>query len=290
MKEMFLDIGELGWSLYLSAHMKWLKKEGQDIPSIMTLPSRECLYEGLAPSIHLVPDSFYKKFDLRQQNCFVLYKVPIKNLKAYFNSNMPKGYRLSEEQRLEWNDWTHVFRDEQLFEPYPSKVRLDRTKEILVFPRWRVAVHFRKRNLPADFYGDLINRICAENKDCVVRAMGTLSGAYNIPMSRQGVAWGNYRNWVGKTSSLQAVIDKCQIAICTVGGTSVLPKLAMLQGVPSFVIGHEPKRFEMWENWRGTKVGFHKVEGKRYHKIDFERCIVEVLSFIKEVRNETTSN
>lgn len=284
MKEVFLDVGELGWSMYLSAHMRWLKKEGHPVPPVMVLPGRECLYEGLTDTILQVPGDFHNLFDTRKQNCFSLHKVSGPRLREYFNSKLPARYCISEKQLLENHKLRCIFPGQKLFEPYPSELSSNEKNEILIFPRRRALSPFSHRNLSELFYISLISRICDENKDCVVRTMGTLSGAYHIMKER--VSKSNYVNSVGETSSLQAVIDRCQVAICTVGGTSALPKLAMLQGVPSFIVGHEDARFKVGENWRRTKVGFYHISHLQYGTFDFEGCIGKIILFVKEICDE----
>ena len=284
MKELFLDIGELGWSLYLSAHMKWLKANRQPVPGVMTLPGRECFYEEITSEIYMVPDSFYKDFDGNLQNCFGIYGVSIENLKAYFNLKLSWKYRISTYQPLNCGNWRRVFEGQMLFKSYPNKIKFVEGKEILVFPRHRKKLPFASRNLPRVFYIDLLIRLCDENKDCVIKTIGTISGAYNI--TKNEVARDNYENWVGKTANLQAAIDRFQIAICTIGGTSSLPKLALLQGVPSFIIGHEPKRFKTDENWLDTKVGFYEVPTIEYTilytMVHSKDCINKIIDFVEE--------
>jgi len=279
MRELFLDIGELGWSLYLSAHMKWLKANGQSVPAIMTLFGRECFYEDIAPVIYPAPDSFYDDFDLRLQNCFGINGVNVEKLKTYFKSKLPNFFYISEKQPLSCGNWKKIFIDQMLFEAYPYKTKFRQGKEILIFPRYRTIWPFASRNLPKDFYINLIIRLCDENKDCLIKTIGAKSGAYNI--TEKEVARYNYKNWVGKTANLQAVIERFQIAICTIGGTSALPKLALLQGVPSFIIGHEPERFKKHENWRGTKVGFYEIPVMKYNAITTTNCLNKVLDFAK---------
>jgi len=288
MKEMFLDIGELGWSFYLSAHMRWLKENGNVVPAVMVVPGREALYKDIAPAIFQVPAEFHKDFSGRSQNCFVLYGVTGDRLRTYFNSRLPENYVVSKSQPLGCSLYNKIYVGKKLYIPYVYETKLKGKKEILVFPRMRKAFPFKMRNLSEHFYISLIKRLCDENRDYTIRTMGTLSGAYSI--TKEKVPENNYVNSVGETSSLQAVIDRCQVAICTVGGTSALPKLAMLQGVPSFIVGHEDARFKVEENWRRTKVGFYHISHLQYGTFDFKNCIEEIISFIKEVCNEARSN
>lgn len=280
MKEVFLDVGELGWSLYLSAHIRWLKRQGRAMLAVMVLPERECLYEGLADTIFNPPEEFYKDFDLAQQSCFHFYNTRSSGLRLrrYFNPRLPSGYYISETQSLDDKVKQRGYRKEMIFEPYSYKTILKGRKEILVFPRYRRGGHFKWRNLPKIFYIDLVNRLCNEFKDCIIRTLGTVSGAYNaieIPKN-------NYVNFVGKTPSLQMVIDRCQIAIGAVGSQSAPLKLTLLQKIPTFMIGHDQKRHVEEENWSGTRVGFRKIDKRGYNEFKSEKCIADIVSFFKE--------
>ena len=278
MKEVFLDVGELGWSLYLSAHIRWLKRQGRTMLTVMVLPERECLYEGLADTIFNPPEEFYRDFDLAQQSCFHFYNMRGSGLRKYFNTRLPSGHRISETQSLDDKIKQRGYRGKMLFEPYPYKTMLEGKKEILVFPRLRRGGHFKLRNLPKVFYMDLINRLCGEFKDCIIRALGIVDGAYSaieIPKN-------NYVNFVGRTPSLQMVIDRCQIAIGAVGSQSAPLKLTLLQKVPTFMIGHDQKRHVEEENWSGTRVGFHRIDKRGYNEFKSEKCITDIVSFFKE--------
>ena len=60
MKLAFIDIGELGWSMYVNAHIRWLKQQGEVSVAVITYPDRRCLYEGLADVVIDAPAEFYK--------------------------------------------------------------------------------------------------------------------------------------------------------------------------------------------------------------------------------------
>lgn len=280
MKEVFLDVGELGWSFYLSAHMRWLKENNCPVPAVMVLSGREALYENIASTILKVPDEFYKDFFERPQDCFTLYGVSGTELRNYFNLQLPENYVVSKSQPLDCHGYNQIYVGKMLFTSYSYKIKLRGKREILVFPRARMAFPFRQRNIPKDFYITLINRLCEEFIHLTIRTIGTKTGAHDITEIQKS----NCINFVGKTSAIQAVIDRCQVAICSIGGASSLPKLAMLQGVPSFIIGHEPERVKIQENWRSTKMEFFFVKKGQYNNFDFEDCIIRIISFIKEVQ------
>jgi hypothetical protein len=291
MKDIFLDIGEAGWSLYLSAHLRWLRAQGQAVPAVMTLPARDCLYEGLVDKIFHAHWKYKEALLLQDQECFGLYGLPGYKLRAYFNAKVPAGYEIPESQSLDAMSREEVFKDEMIFKPYPYKdkslANLSETiamKEILVFPRYRDAFPFSVKNLSKTFYVSLISKLCDEFPDYTIRTMGTREGAWNITYdySDPGVAKPNYINHVGKTPTFQALIDRFQVAIGTVGSQSFTPKLALLQGIKSFMIGHTRKRHQEEENWGNAECGFWEIGIRDYNKFYSWECIEEIVEFFKE--------
>ncbi|GAG56334.1 unnamed protein product, partial [marine sediment metagenome] len=88
LKLAFVDIGELGWSLYLSAHLRWLKENTDYSLAIVTSPDRSCLYQNLANLLIDVPHDFYEKFT-GEPNCLGLYPLDRKKVKEYFQGMLP---------------------------------------------------------------------------------------------------------------------------------------------------------------------------------------------------------
>jgi len=277
---MFLDVGELGWSFYLSAHMRWLKEQDYSVPAVMVLPGRECLYEDITDFIYKVPSEFFVDFDMTSQNRFTLYGVNGTRLRAYFDSRLPMDHFVSETQPFDCHVWKHVYVGKMIFKPYFCRSQYNSVfpREILIFPRHRDYHRFRPRNLPKIFYVDLINRLCDEFKDYIIRIMGTKEGAYNITEVKKN----NCVNFVGETPGIQALIDRSQIAIGAVGSQSAPLKLMMLQGVSSFMIGHEQGRHTEVENWSKTEAGFWAIDRKDYNNFNSRECIDEIVEFFKK--------
>jgi len=92
MKFVFVDIGELGWSLLLSMHVRWLKENTSHSLAVIALSDRKCLYRGLVDLLLDVPQDFYKKFDITRQSCFGLSRASSGQLMEYFRSHFPEGY------------------------------------------------------------------------------------------------------------------------------------------------------------------------------------------------------
>jgi len=293
MKDIYLDIGELGWSLYLSAHLRWLKARGKKADAVMTLPARDCLYEGLVKKIFHAHWKYKEALLLQDQECFGFYGLPGYKLRAYFNAKVPAGYEIPESQPLDSMSREDIFKGEMIFEAYPYKDKtlnsLSKTiamKEILVFPRYRDAYPFSIKNLPKTFYASLISKLCDEFPKYTIRTMGTKEGAYNITYKYDelGVAKSNYINHVGKTPTIQALIDRCQCAVGAVGSQSAPPKIMLLQSVPTYMIGHTRKRHQEEENWGKAKCGFWEIGFGDYNKFYSWECIEEIVEFFKGVK------
>ena len=193
MKEAFVDIGELGWSLILSAHTRWLKRQGQPVALTMTYFDRMCLYEGLANDVRAVPPSFNREFGHGIASGFGLGHIPAEYVRGYFNKILSPKYLVS--GKMSFRCAKPTFSDQLIFEPYPYKMNHSDRSEILVFPRFRNGVG---RNIPKDFYINLINLICDEFSSCFVRTIGRAGGAYDIEEIRKN----NYINYVGKRENI----------------------------------------------------------------------------------------
>lgn len=272
MKVMYVDIGELGWSLYLSAHVRWLKKYTNDYIGVMTYPDRCCLYDGIADAVYKVPDDFYVKFKRGAEVYFGLKGVSIETLKSYFAKQMPAEYEI----KGFFGRWNKI-RASVIFEPYPYSKELNGKREILIFPRYRNTRHSCQRNLSRGFYAKAIDALCVKFPDYLIRAIGIPSGAYTINEIKKA----NYINDVREDFNLQDLIDRCQIAIIAVGSQSAPPKITLLQDVPTFMIGHQRIRHENGENWMSTKVEFYDVSKKNYANINTEDCINKIISFVE---------
>ncbi|GAI03123.1 unnamed protein product, partial [marine sediment metagenome] len=169
MKLAFIDIGELGWSMYITAHVRWQKKNTDNKIAIMTYPERQRLYDGLADMMIQVPAAFYSKFDIRQQNCLGLLEVKPNALKDFFSPYLPDGYYMPDDFILTCKN---SFGERLDFAPYKYSKKLVGKKEILIFPRYRLGGWYSWRNLKESFYIELIKRLCDEFPDLNIRTLG----------------------------------------------------------------------------------------------------------------------
>jgi len=273
----FVDIGELGWSLYLSAHLNYLKTTKHST-LVMTSSKRWALYKNRSDSMIELPSDFYRLFKAPPDG-FGLRGVRNKELEQYFSERLPIGYEIPKYFDFSCN---HQFRKQKfLAESYEYSVDYRGKTEIIVFPRCRMEKDFQKRNLSRDFYVQLIEQLCTENPDLFIRSVGTVKGAYNIDCNRK-----NYINWVGKTKTIQELIDILQLAKVVVGSQSAPPKLALLQGIPAFMIGHQQERHMVVDNWMNTKAGFYQTSAIHYNKTDIKDCLNKTIRFVRSVIDE----
>lgn len=277
MKYVFVDIGELGWSLLLSLHIRWFRKNSHHSLAVITLSDRKCLYEGLVDLMIDVPKDFYTRFDITKQDLLGLYGTSSEELKRYFENYIPEGYVWFPELAIGGNPGFKKWH--RIYEPYKYSRKLTGKKEILVFPRCRMGLkQFRYRNLPKGFYIHLVRELCASFPDYTVRTMGVHYGAYNIKEVKQP----NYINAVSEESPLQNLIDLCQLAVAAIGVQSAPPKITLMQGVPTFMIGHEGTRHAQIDNWMGTEAEFYPVSKNQYHKIPQDHCINKVVEWVRK--------
>lgn len=276
----YIDIGELGFSVYLSAHMKWLKNRGYQAAMVMTYPDRRCLYEGWVGEVVDVPDEFYTDFDIGQQQGFKIGRGIFENLntffKYYFNTKLPEGYCVSEDMDFDVSLPEEIYPGKMLFTPYPYKETFTGRKEILVFTRHRDYELFDRKNIPKEFWIRLIESLCSKFKNYTIRAVGTKIGAYNITEVKKN----NYVNSVGEVSDLQTLIDRCQVIVGAIGGDSGPLKIMRLQNVPAFIIGWN-QRWIRYDNCLGTNFYFYEITLKEHNTFSGKKAIAEAISFFR---------
>ena len=270
----FIDIGELGWSLYLSAHIRWLKKNTDSMVAVICFSDRKCLYADFSDVFIDVPALFYEKYDINMQDAFRLRNLGWDETRNFFSPYVPDAYRII----IPGEYPKHIIKDNRIFKPYRYSKPSEDGREIMVFPRCRSGIWI-KRNLPEEFYSRLIKNLCDEFPELTIRTIGTKNGAYDIEIKRH-----NYINWVGKGKDLQDLIDRCQVAVCAIGGTSAPPKISLLQGVPTFIIGHEKLRFTGHENWMHTRIDFYQIDKRTYRTFNDSACIEAIIGFVRKVQ------
>lgn len=278
-KPMVVSVGELGWDLYLVGHLRFLREYYDFNIDVMTYPDRACLYKTVADNIFKVPEDFYEAFDLSEQECFGIEasKDPEspKKLLKFFKERIPKDYYIPLGFQFTCKPFGMIYKHEP-FQYKTINFENPEDKEILVFPRARGG-RFLPRNLPVKFYVDLIRELCNQFPQYTIRTMGIESGAYKIDK----VIAKNYVCDVKQEADLQDMIDRCQVAVVAVGSQSAPLKITLLQGIPSFMIGHEKERHTNLENWKKTKCEFYETQN--YQQFDFKLCIDNIIRFIRSI-------
>lgn len=280
MKQAYIDIGELGYSFYLSAHLRWLMNQGHPAHLVMTYPGRECLYGDWVEKVISVPSGFYRDFDTGKQQEFKIGNGTSDKLdgffRRYFNVRLPKGYQVSEDMNFDAGRIPDIYANERIFAPYPYKKKLEGRREILVFTRYRNYELFNRRDIPKEYWLRVIGTLCDTFPNYTIRAMGTKKGAYNITEIQRD----NYINDVGKTSDFQDVIDRCQLADGVIGGDTGPLKFTLLQGIPTFMIGWQWGWMKE-QNWLGTDFHFYKISLEEHRIFDDSRAITEAVLFFR---------
>jgi hypothetical protein len=264
----YVSCGELGWDLYLSAHIKYVNRHmGRNIP-VMTYPDRFCLY----PETISLPEEYYEEFKDTQAECFGRRNIHPQKLKDFFSKyiDIPDYFQFT---------CNPLFQTFEMVEYTPYMVKNHYSlKRIIVFPRRRDG-DFAVRNLPKEFYEELIYTLCQKFRGVQIFTVGTLEESYNI-----NLAIGNYTNFISKTD-IQGVIDIVTGSIATIGSQSSLPKLSLLQKTPSYLVGHERYRHTIKENWLSTKVGFWEIKLEEYNSFNNLECVFKIIEFIKGSQN-----
>jgi hypothetical protein len=299
---LFYDIGELGWSMYLAAHLKFLHQEGERV-SIIAPAAREVFYRDCTREILPVPEEWTDRFGRYPSDGTHLY-------------NPRTGRRIRDQQLLSepfrraYPDYEVVtayskFEGERIFEPYRHsdtavelcRAELGETPVIMIFPRRRSG-KFRGRNIPRRQWERISTALCERFGDCLVVALGSIDGAWRDlrveePRFRNLVGW-NDRH----TLDMMVALCNTRQAIAAVGNQSGTVKMTLLCGTPTYIFGHERERHTVTENWAGTAVGFREV-GSRiglrprsdrkanltgYRIVNLPSMIEEIVSFISAHR------
>jgi len=263
---LYYDIGELGWSMYLAAHLKYLHHQGEPV-SIITSEAREVFYRDCAREMLPVPEEWKNRFGRFPSDGTHLYNPRTRR-------RIRDQELLSEPFRRTYPDHEVVttyskFEGERVFEPYRhSPLAADLCREelgdepvILIFPRRRGG-KFRGRNIPRRQWEIITEALCESFSDCLIVALGSADGAWqdlriDRPRFRNLVGW-NDRH----TLDMMVALCNTRQAVAAVGNQSGTVKMTLLGGTPTFIFGHERERHTVTENWAGTAVGFWDVTSR----------------------------
>jgi len=287
---LFYDVGEIGWSMYLSAHINHLRLNSQENMIVCADKAKRVLYPEDVQFIDIPPEVKEKlgEFDLDGSCLFdkeTKKTVPHTFIDKVFEEHFPDYHVVREHGS---------FLERRKFFNYKASAKMDvnaktligDTRVILVFPRKREE-KFSKRNLSEEFYTSLCKELCDKYSGHTIMAVGATGSSYDLSDFLD-----DYDNFLDLVSWKDEESLDLFIAICNsgkvdlaIGSQSALPKISLLLNVPTFMLGHERERHIKIENWNNTRAGFYDVniESKdfSYHMTedDMKDAINQIIEF-----------
>ena len=263
---LYYDIGELGWSMYLAAHLKHRHRGGTSV-SVIAPEAKEVFYRDCTREILPLPEEWNNRFGRYPSDGTHLYNPRTRR-------RIRDQRVLSEPFRDAYPDHDIVtaysrFEGERIFEPYCHSraaeelcaEQLGESPVILIFPRRRSG-KFKGRNIPRSQWEHITDTLCEVFTDCTVVAVGSAGGAWNNLRIRSS----RFINLVGwddsRTLDMMVALCNTKQAVAAVGNQSGTVKITLLCGTPTYIFGHEKERHTTEENWAGTAVGFWEVSSR----------------------------
>ena len=283
--KLFYDISELGWSMYLAAHIRYLHDRNIKV-AVATPNSKAVLYRGVAYEILPMPKQYNTTYhNLPSDGNHLFDPVTNERLKDHRQLSQPfraayPGYRIVTKYSM--------FENKRVFKPYMHSTESeDFCSEtfgekliIILFPRHRES-KFKCRNIDKDYYTEIASRLCSSFTDCRIVSIGSKEGAYNITVDSP-----NFYNLVGydddKTLDILVALCNSKRAIAAIGTQSGPVKISLLCKTPSFIYGHEETRHLVTENWSNTETGFWKLgeSEDKYIVSNFDEMYKQTFTFV----------
>lgn len=282
--DLYYDISELGWSMYLAAHLKYLYRQGKRV-GVICPASRKVLYRDCTEVILPMPRLFNDKFGSYPSDGNHLFDHK-KNIRIRDHNLLSRPFKRSY-PRFNIITKYSKFEGHRIFEPYEHDIKMEKyCKEIfgnkpviIVFPRHRTS-KFRCRNIPRPSWVNIIRALCRAFPQAMIVSIGAINGAFDINISEN-----NYRNLVihNNDETLDILVALCNSgqAICTVGNQSGTVKIALLCKTPTYIFGDEKERHSDIENWSKTDCGFWEVKltSDGYAIPRFQEMVKDIISF-----------
>lgn len=286
--KLFYDISELGWSMYLAAHIKFLHKHNEKT-GIITTPGKFVLYRDCVNLMLPLPNEYIQTFGHLPSDGNHLFD-PLLNIRLKNHQILSAPFKKAYPQHKNNIITTYSkFTDQQIFEPYKhsrSAVNLcqmvmkEYKNSILIFPRCRPS-KFQSRNIPKLNWEIITDELCTQYKGQQIIAIGTKDGAYTLNINQK-----NFVDLVGfdndKTLDMLIAFCNMQYATAAVGNQSGTVKITLLCGTPTFIIGDEKQRHQVDENWANTKCGFYEcsLTSVGYTIKDLNDLTTQIITFI----------
>uniref|UniRef100_A0A6M3L457 Glycosyltransferase n=1 Tax=viral metagenome TaxID=1070528 RepID=A0A6M3L457_9ZZZZ len=290
---LFFDCAELGWSQHLVAFIKFLRIEDCWRKTIVvTDKSKFVLYKDCCDELAEFPDSIRELFDGYSSEQYFLVnpdnkkdKISTNKLVSLFRSKFKHCEVFSNFVRFtQFVNENHA----NYYRPYISsnfarnvvKELTFGKKAILLFTRNRKGYH-ETRNINAEFYKKIIQKIRKFDKELLIILLGSKEEAFSLE-SKNVIDLVSYDD--NQTLDLLIALCNLHIAQATFGPQSGPSKIALLCGIPSFIVGHERERHMFRENWAKTYVSFFEAnKTENGYEFDHEECFSKFDSFLVKV-------
>jgi len=262
--KLFYDISELGWAMYLSAHVNYLSKNGETI-AVSCPKSREVLYRNKCSKILPIPLDFILEYGhLPSDGNHLFDPITNKRIRTHdkFATIFKKAYP---EYEIATN--YSKFEKCRIFEAYESTEEINNICNylfktlpvIMVFPRYRTS-KFQARNISKEFWINIILTLIKKFPNSIIASIGAPNGAYNITEINEI----NFFNGVKYDSDkmLDIMVSLCNTkqGVVAIGNQSGPLKIALQCGCPAYIFGNEKKRHTIDENWANTEVQFYETK------------------------------
>ena len=287
--KVFYDISELGWSMYLAAHLKYCHSRGEKV-GIITHPGKYVLYRDCVDLMLPLPDEYNEMFkdmpsdgnhlfnpqtNTRLKDHKIL-SAPFKKAYPQYKANLVTTYNKFEKQRT-FEKYKHNKNIERL-----CRTIMDNYKScILIFPRQRNS-KFQCRNISEDEWLLIAHELCDKFKNDKIISIGTLDGALTLKIDKN-----NFTDLVGfndsKTLDMLVAFCNTKLARAAVGNQSGTVKMTLLSGTPTFMFGDEKQRHMVTENWANTKCGFYECQrtANRYIIGNVTNMVKRIVEFVQ---------
>lgn len=243
--------GELGWELcYWQAHGRWLKQLFSDIELYaVTFPGRQVLYRDFADCIVFHSDKTMAKFG--KQDCYNSVGFGRKEYFVYVGKLIEEFHTYGAITTPNHNGRFYMRPDRMVLRRFTPLKRLGdhvelrsvRKKSVMLFPRRRED----GRDWPEKHWTKLLSKLLDGGYQIVIA--GTKDGSCLVKQKREGVINLCREDPLHILDLVIYYLAKVKMAV---GSQSALPILALHQGVPTLMWGHEQERHEKELNYFKT--------------------------------------